>query len=159
MAGAPWPLKEATVRVETLLPSARDRLVTISDKAQLTEAAARLGDGHTNLVVVCDDVGTMSGVVSKTDIVSRIGHCRGSSCAEMVGAVMTREVTCCRPDDALKDVWSLMKEKGFLHIPVTDQDNQPLGVLTARDVLQALLGEVEYEETLLRDYVMGIGYR
>lgn len=147
------------MRVERLIPSARDRLVTVSDKAQLTEAAARLGDGHTNLVVVCDDVGTMSGVVSKTDIVSRIGHCQGSSCAEMVGAVMTREVTYCRPDDALKDVWSLMKDKGFLHIPVADQDNQPLGVLTARDVLQALLGEVEYEEALLRDYVMGIGYR
>jgi len=147
------------VRVETLLPSARNRLATISDKAQLTEAAARLGDGHTNLIVVCDDAGTMSGVVSKTDIVSRIGHCQGSSCAEMATTVMTREVACCRPDAALKDVWSLMKDKGFLHIPVVDEDNQPLGVLTARDVLQALLGEVEHEETLLRDYVMGIGYR
>lgn len=159
MAETTWPLKEATVRVETLLPGARDRLVTVSDKAQLTEAAARLGDGRTNLVVVCDDAGLMSGVVSKTDIVSRIGYCQGSRCAEMVGAVMTREVACCRPDDALKDVWALMKERGFLHIPVADRDNQPLGVLTARDVLQALLGEVEYEETLLRDYVMGIGYR
>lgn len=159
MAETPWPLKEAAVRVETLIPNARDRLVTVSDKAQLTEAAVRLGDGHTNLIVVCDDAGIMCGVVSKTDIVSRIGHCRGSGCTEMAAAVMTQEVVCCRPDDSLKDVWSLMKENGLLHIPVVDQDRRPVGILYARDALQALLGEVEYEETLLRDYVMGIGYR
>jgi CBS domain-containing protein len=159
MAEAPWPLKEEVVRVEALVPDARDNLVTVSDKAQLMEAAARLGDGHTRLVVVCDDAGVVTGVVSKTDIVSRIGRCQGRSCIEMVATVMTQEVVCCCPGDSLKDVWSLMKEKGLLHIPVVDQERRPLGMLSARDVLQVLLGEVEYEETLLRDYVMGLGYR
>lgn len=159
VAEAPWPLREVAVSVETLVSSARDRLVTVSDKAPLTEAAARLGESRANLLVVCDGAGIMSGVISKTDIVSRIGRCRGSSCTESVTAVMTREVACCRSGDAIKDVWTLMKEKGFLHVPVVDHDNRPIGVLTARDVLQALLGEVEYEETLLREYVMGIGYR
>ncbi len=32
------------------------------------------------------------------------------------------------------------------------------GVLHARDVAIALLDEVNYEEILLRDYVMGVGY-
>ncbi len=31
--------------------------------------------------------------------------------------------------------------------------------LRARDALEALLGEVENEEELLRDYVMSVGYR
>jgi len=35
----------------------------------------------------------------------------------------------------------------------------PLGVLYANDALQLLLKEAEYEEDLLRDYVMGMGYR
>tara|TARA_R110000765_G_scaffold258133_1_gene358421 strand:- start:409 stop:573 length:165 start_codon:yes stop_codon:yes gene_type:complete len=34
----------------------------------------------------------------------------------------------------------------------------PIGVLNARDALQVFLTEVEQEETLLRDYVMCIGY-
>jgi hypothetical protein len=33
-----------------------------------------------------------------------------------------------------------------------------VGVLNARDALQVLLKEVENEESLLRDYVMGIGF-
>jgi len=155
----PWPLKETFVKVDTLLPAARERLVTISDKAQLTEAAARLGTGHTGLVVVCDDAGRMAGVVSKTDIVSRISQCEGHTCTMMVASVMTRSVASCRPDDSLQMAWNLMKERGYLHIPVVDRENRPLGTLFARDVLQALLREVEYEEDLLRDYVMGIGYR
>lgn len=147
------------MKVETLIPAAREHLVTISDKAQLTEAAASLSTGHTDLVVVCDDAGAMAGVVSKTDIVSRISQCHGHTCTMMVASVMTRSVASCRPDDALQKAWDLMKEKGYLHVPVVDRQNHPLGTLYARNVLQALLREIEHEEDLLRDYVMGIGYR
>ena len=147
------------MKVEMLVPTARGNLVTVSDRAQLTEAAKRLGTGRTQLVVACNDAGAMTGVVSKTDIVSRISRCQGSGCTEIIAAVMTRDVICCRPDDALKDVWTLMKEKGVLHVPVVGQDDRPAGVLIARDVLEVLLREVEHEESLLRDYVMGIGYR
>ena len=71
---------------------------------------------------------------------------------------MTRDVIVCRPGDWLHEVWSRMKERGFKNVPVTDRDSRPVGVLNARDALQVLLEEVENEETLLRDYVMGIGF-
>lgn len=155
---AAWKQREVDVKIETLVPAAQNRLVTVGNKAQLTEAAVCLANGNTHLLVVCDDAGIICGVVSKTDIVSRICNCRGSSCMEMVAALMTREIICCRPDDTLNDVWSL-KENGFTHTPIVDDTRRPVGMLTARDVLQALLGEVEHEEALLHDYVMGIGYR
>lgn len=145
--------------VKALLPAARDRLLTISHTAPLTEVAGYLGSGQAKLVVVCDDAGTMVGVVSKTDIVARICDCQGSACKSMVASVMTRDIACCSPDDTLEDAWSLMRDKGFVHIPVVDQDRRPLGLLFVRDTLQALLGEVEYEKALLRDYVVGTGYR
>ena len=52
-----------------------------------------------------------------------------------------------------------MKAQHLKNVPVVDVDHRPLGVLTARAVLHALLGEVEHEEALLTDYVKGIGYR
>jgi len=51
-----------------------------------------------------------------------------------------------------------MKERGFVHIPIVEQDSRPVGVVNARDALQALLVEAGDEGLLLRDYVMGIGY-
>jgi CBS domain-containing protein len=44
-----------------------------------------------------------------------------------------------------------------VHIPVVDENSKPLGVVNARDALRALLAEEKYEESLLRDYVMGVG--
>ena len=71
---------------------------------------------------------------------------------------MTRTVILCHPTDPLHDIWLIMKERGLKNIPVVDQDSRPIGVLNARDALEVLLEEAEYEEGLLRDYVMCVGY-
>lgn len=145
--------------VESILPLARERLVTVRDDDLLTKAARLLNDRHTNLVVACDNAGAMVGVVTKTDVVRQISHCCGGSCTTAVAAIMTKDVTYCRPGDLLHDVWSIMKERGLLHTPIVGEDSKPLGVINARDALLALLEETEQEESLLRDYVTGIGYR
>jgi CBS domain-containing protein len=143
--------------VETLLPAARARLVTLADDAPLVEAAKLLRVGI-DLVIVCNHEGFLSGVLTKTDVVSRISGCLGSSCVTAVSLAMTRNVVSCVPADRLQDVWTRMKTQGLKNVPVIDQDCRPIGVLNARDALQALLQEVQDEESLLRDYVMGIGY-
>ncbi len=56
-------------------------------------------------------------------------------------------------------VAALMKNKAVRQIPVSDNQSRPIGLLDASDALQVLLKKAEYEEDLLRDYVMGIGYR
>jgi CBS domain-containing protein len=145
--------------VERMLPVARERLVTIRDDALLTNAARLLDGRHINLVVACDSGGAMVGVVTKTDVVRQMGHCQGSSCTATVATVMTKDVTYCRLGDLLHDVWTIMKERSLLHAPIVGEDSTPLGVINARDALLALLEGSEYEESLLRDYVMGIGYR
>lgn len=143
--------------VEKLLPKARERLVAIADDAPLTEAAKFLHTGI-DLVVVCSSAGTLAGVITKTDVVGQMSHCQGASCIMAASLVMTRDVAFCCPKDSLHDVWARMKKRGLKTIPVVDQDSRPLGVLHARDILQVLLKESEYEESMLRDYVMGIGY-
>ena len=144
--------------VEQLLPKARERLVTIADDMLLIQAAALLRSG-TDLVIVCSAAGLLSGVITKTDIVNKISHCQGAICITAAAMAMTSEVVLCRPKDSLRDVWASMKERGLKNVPVVDEDSRPIGLLHARDILQVLLTESEDEETLLRDYVMGIGYR
>lgn len=144
--------------VERMLPAARKRLVTIRDDAPLIDAARLLRDLDGDLVVVCSSDEMLAGVITKTDVVRQISHCRGAGCTTAASAVMTRTVILCRPGDLLQEVWSVMKERRLKNIPIVDQDVRPLGVLNARDALEALLEEVEYEEVLLRDYVMCVGY-
>lgn len=145
--------------IEGILPVTRDRLATIRHDAPLIDAARLLSRAQISLVVVCNTDTTLAGVITKTDVVKQIGRCLGSSCITAASAVMTRDVTACHPGESLAEVWSTMKEQGLKHVPVIDAESHPLGVLYARDALQVLLVQTEYEELLLRDYVMGIGYR
>lgn len=145
-------------QVQRLLPTAQDRLVTININGLLIDAARLLNSPQSNLVVVCDDNGSLAGVITKTDIVAQISRCDGSSCTAAVALVMTKEVAFCKPEDWLTNVWTLIKERGLKNVPVIDTNSKPIGVLNAKDVLQSMLTDVEYEEELLRDYVMNVGY-
>lgn len=145
--------------VERMVTTARDRLVTILHSAPLIGAARLLGTSNTDLVVVCRSGGQLSGVITKTDVVRQISRCQGSSCTVAVSAIMTDDVVFCRPTDQVSDIWAIMKERRLKNIPVTDAASIPIGLINARDALEVLLTEVEQEETLLRDYVMCVGYR
>ncbi len=144
---------------EQTLSRARERLVTISWTAPVKDAAALMAKPHADLVVVCGQDGSMVGVLTKTDIVGQITRCIGSGCTARVDTIMTQDVASCRPDGALQDVWSMMKARGLQRIPVVEQGGKPIGIIYARDALQSLLGEVESDEALLRDYVMNVGYQ
>ena len=164
MQGEVIVANKAAKRMNTKLVSSisllsHSRLQTISPQASLVDAAILLSRTQISLVVVCVAEGSMVGVITKTDIVCRIGQCREDAWTTPVADMMSREVTSCRPSDSLPELLSTMHRCGLVHVPVVDENRKPLGVVNARDALRALLAEEEYEESLLRDYVMGVGYR
>lgn len=144
--------------VHDIPEAARAKLVTISDDARLIDAAGLLTSG-TDVVIVCNRGDILQGVVTKTDVVRHISTCRGAACHVTVDSVMTRDVVLCQEADRLQDVSEQMKARHLKNIPVVDAENRPLGLLTARAVLRALLGDAEHEEAQLVDYVKGVGYR
>src|SRR5215212_2396519 len=143
--------------VQALLPIARERLVTIDAATLLFEAAGLLRSG-TDLVVVCGAEEGLAGVITKTDVVRQVEACQGACFAVLASAVMTRHVILCQPSDWLPDVWAKMRDRGLKNVPIADDKGRPIGVLNARDALETLLREAEDEETLLREYVTGVGY-
>lgn len=146
------------MNVDLLVPASQEKLRIISDRAPLIEAAGLLKSG-VDLVVVCNAEQNLVGVVSKTDIVDRISQCQGASCTCAVATVMTLQVLTCTRFDTLSGLWTQMKSRKIKNVPVLDEARKPIGIITARDVLQTLLTEAASEESMLRDYVMGFGYR
>ena len=144
--------------VRGLIALTRERLVVLAEGAPLIDAARLFSEMDTDIVVICASDGRLAGVVTKTDVVLQIGRCGGSACTAQVSSVMTHDVLVCRHGEDLSFVWSEMKARRLKNVPVVDDESRPVGVLNARDALQALLGEVEDEESLLRDYVMTVDY-
>ena len=145
--------------VERLLPTAQKRLVTIDDNASIVGAAKLLIDRRSDLLVVHSSGKLLVGVITKTDIVRQIGQCQEDGRANAVSTIMARTVVLCHSNDSLRDVWQNMKVRGLKNIPIVDHESRPIGVLNARDALEVLREEAEYEELLLGDYVMGVGYQ
>ena len=82
----------------------------------------------------------------------------GHTCTDTAHSIMATDVVVCQATDNLSDVLAMMQARGLVHIPVVDSQGTPSGVVNARDALAELMLEGLYEEALLRDYVMGIGY-
>lgn len=147
--------------VHQMLPLACSRLATAAAETPLYEVAKLLARDQYNLVVVCDARGRMTGVVNDSDVVHAVSTCRPGcrhACAFDCGMVMTREVVSCRTHDFMADVLSTMKNAGVRHVPVVDEEGKPVGVVYARDLLEELYGELQYEEKELVNYVIGVGY-
>ena len=51
-----------------------------------------------------------------------------------IRSVMTPNPACCSPDTSLQDVAQMMMNNDCGQIPVADQNRQPLGVITDRDI-------------------------
>jgi CBS domain-containing protein len=141
--------------VQHILATAQQRLAVLSRNASVCEAAKML---LTLLVVVCDDQGLAVGVVSRTDVIKAFSSGNDEAFNTNAGEIMSTPVYSCHIDQTLQSLWRSMGARGLRSAPVLDALARPLGVVYVRDVALALLEEVENEEGLLRDYIMGIGY-
>ena len=149
------------ILVKHLLEPARKRLAVLSLEASICDVAQILAnqDTHTPLVVVCDSDGIAVGVIAPIHIVHILASAGVDALSFNAGAIMTKPALTCHIDEALEQVWAVMNSRTLPCAPILDDDGRPQGVLFARDVAIALIDEVNYDEKLLRDYVMGVGYQ
>ena len=145
--------------VKHILEGARKRLAILSREASLIDAARILANRDTPLIVVCDGDGTAAGVISTSHVVNALATAGVDALGLNAGAIMTNPILTCHVDENLQQVWSIMNSRALPCAPILDDGGRRQGVLHARDVAIALLDEVTYEELLLRDYVMGVGYQ
>ena len=146
------------ILVKHILEAAQKRLVVLSQEASLFDAARILANRDTPLVVVCDSDDIAVGVIASSHVIKVLATAGADALGFNAGAIMTKPVLSCHVDETLQQVWAVMNSRTLPCAPILDDDGRAQGVVHARDVAIALLDEVNYEEILLRDYVMGVGY-
>jgi CBS domain-containing protein len=147
------------ILIQHILADARKRLAVLSREALVSEAAEILANPSMPLVIVCDSEGIAVGVISGNDIVKILASAKGDAHKLNADAIMANPVFSCHVDQSLQRVWETMNARSLRSVPVLDDSGRPQGVVHARDLARALLDEVNDEETLLRNYVLGVGYQ
>jgi CBS domain-containing protein len=145
--------------VKHILETARNRLTVLSAEASLFDAARILKNRDTPLVVVCDSDGIAVGVISSGHVLDALATAGVDAVGFKAGDIMTKPLLTCHVDQYLQQVWPVMNAHTLPCAPILDDDGRPQGILFARDVAVALITEVNDDEVLLRDYVMGVGYQ
>ena len=148
-----------TMLVKHILVPAQKRLAVLSREASIIDAARVLANRDTPLVVVCDGDGVAVGVISSSHVIKVLATAGADALRFNAGALMTKPAFSCHVEETLEQIWAVMNSRSLPCAPILDDDGRAQGVLFARDVAVALLDEVNYDEQLLRDYVMGVGYQ
>lgn len=107
----------------------------------LVEVARRMRDAKAGFLPVCDERGTVLGVVTDRDIAVRACAENRPATTTRVDQIMTRSVIACGPEEPLSRVGELMMQHQRSRVVVADAERRLLGVVSLTDLAQ-------YEEPL-----------
>ena len=136
-------------------------VITVPETANLEQVARLMLEKDIGSVVVVDDEGGVTGIVTDTDFAARksripfstfevpqlLGQWMGKNGVEEiyrkaqsmeVGEIMTRRVLSVEEDAPVGDVVRLMLERAIDHVPVV-RDGKPVGMVARWDLLKLLL--------------------
>ena len=102
----------------------------------VAEVAKLMCDNHIGCVPVCDEKCQVVGVLTDRDVILRSVSCNKDANTTPVSEIMTCGVCCCKPDTTIDEATKLMSDFQIRRIPVCDQNNKVIGILTLGDLAQ-----------------------
>jgi CBS domain-containing protein len=114
---------------------------TVSPDALVEEAAGVMLEHGIGSVVVVDDDNHLVGILTTTDFVKIVAE-RKPKDRTPVSAYMTGDVLTATAQEPIRDVADRIVEHGIHHMPVVDESEGVIGMVTTTD-LAAYLADVE----------------
>jgi CBS domain-containing protein len=121
---------------------------SVTRNASLQEVARIMRDEDTGVVPVVEEGGTLLGLITDRDIVIRT-LAEGRNPLEVRAAdVMTDDVEAVTPDESLREVVELMGGRQIRRVPVVDQNDRLVGIISMGDVAKRADYDEELQEAL-----------
>ncbi|MGQ9552302.1 MAG: homocysteine biosynthesis protein [Candidatus Bathycorpusculaceae bacterium] len=118
------------------IPFVRDIMhiaVTCKESEEMKTIAERMITRSVNHIVVVDDWGRLSGIVTSWDIARAVAEGK-----KALVDIITRRVMAAKLDEPLEAASRKMAQHGISALPVIDDDKKVLGIITSEDVSKLL---------------------
>lgn len=119
------------MRCETIM---KDDVMFLVPGDSAQHAALIMRAENVGFLPVCDEGGCVVGTLTDRDLAMRVCTAAVPASEISVGAVMTRDLVACRPEDDLSEAERKMAEYGKSRILVTDGATRLLGVISLTDI-------------------------
>ena len=131
-------------------------LITVNENDQLLEAIKKLAKNSIGAIPVINSNKKLTGIISERDIVKELAKNKDLDYSILfVHQLMTKKVICCESDVLSDKLMELMTKNKVRHIPIVDNSNHPIGIVSIGDVVNRLIEKIEYENKMLKDFVSG----
>ncbi|MEQ9486082.1 CBS domain-containing protein [Coleofasciculus sp. F4-SAH-05] len=141
--------------------------IAVSPQTPIREAMKILAERRISGLLVVNDAGKLVGIISETDLLwqqtgveppvyivfldsviylenpARYEEELHKALGQTVGEVMTQNPVVVKPDQPLRKAAKLMQDKSLRRLAVTDNQGKVIGVLTAGDIVRAMIAELE----------------
>lgn len=144
------------ITVRNLLEKKGPVIWTISSQETAFRALEIMAEKNISALLAVDD-GKLKGIFTERDYARKVILKGKSSRETTVGDLMTREMCCINPDRSIEECMALMGDMDIRHVPVFENDKL-LGIVSMRDVVNAIIKEQKLTINSLEDYICGKGY-
>lgn len=137
-----------------LLQGKGDFVPAIGSDTHVHEVIDQLENDDAGALVVTDDSETILGIISERDIVRGLKSFGRDVVDKPVRELMTEPVISCDIGQSVTRILELMDEHQIRHVPITNK-GKLCGIITMLDVARYRLEELEFEASVLKNYVAG----
>jgi len=127
---------------------------TIGPDATVLQALGKLAEKNVGALVVTDNDGRIAGMLTERDYARKVALLDRVSRDTPVRDIMTREVICVAPEQAVDTCMAIMTRKHFRHLPVV-VDQKLVGLVSIGDVVKAMMDLQQFAIEQLEMYIMG----
>lgn len=101
----------------------------------VSEAVAKMSELNYGSVVITGADGRITGIVTERDILKRLVNEGRDAATTRLADIMTSNVQVAHVEDDLVDWMRRMSNERFRRLPVVDENNCPIAILTQTDLL------------------------
>jgi CBS domain-containing protein len=109
--------------------------ITVPLTATLQQAVEIMQTRHLGCVLVVDGAGVLKGIFTERDLLARVAGRKLNWNTALVGEFMTAEPESLQSGDGIAWALNLMHVGGYRHVPLTDDDGKPTGVVSVKDIV------------------------
>lgn len=141
------------MNVATILKSKGRAVTTARADATLLEVSSKLAAKKIGCIVIIGDHGRIAGIMSERDVIRAIAEGGAAALPAPVERFMTQMVQTCTEGTTLDELMEKMTQGRFRHLPVVDESDALVGIISIGDVVKHHVAEVEMEVSAMRGYL------
>jgi CBS domain-containing protein len=114
----------------------------VSPETTLAECLVMMQQRHVGSVLITGKDGRLQGIFTERDCLMKVVGKVSSLEVVTVSEFMTKSPIRERPDASLAFALNLMSNGGFRHVPIVDQDDIPIGIISVKDVVEHIVAKM-----------------